>query len=309
MDTRNLWRVLAAIALLWPASAGAQQALPGDVLARLGSDDFVVREAASQELLKMAQPDVEALGRLFRDASLPEQRHRLRSVIEHHVMAKIIRERFNLPSDGAIGLQHQEAPAEQLPGLGRPAIRVVATYPGFPGYVHTRVGDLILAVDGREILVGPGESLIERFRDLIKVKRSGEQITLRILRDGEVVTERFTLSSLDALNQVYNQTALAFNNQALIYAQRRRELQRVLGGGEHEPQRLEVTLPTGEEASGDGQTRDDRQRRADTVLRQFRPGVVVLEHPEPVEAPSRALERVEKLLEEIEKIELGPPRP
>ena len=298
------------VAALWMWAGGMSVAWGGQsvssaILERLASEDYQTRETATRELLEETEPDLDALGRLYHQATLAEQRHRLRSVIEHHVMVKIIDQRFPRPAPGAIGLRPVEVPAGNLPGLGRRAIRVESTIVGFPGYVHLRPGDLIVAIDGRKVVAPPDQSLALRFTTMIQGRQAGDFITLKLIRDGKTITVRFRLSNSNALRQIHGGMAVPFNTQALVFAQRRRELMRLIGDDQATVTRFKLDLPKPGDEDAQGQN-NDQQGMGPPGFRPFGQGVFAVEPPDPQANPQQVLDRIDQLLKEIEDLRLAP---
>ena len=78
------------------------------------------------------------------------------------------------------------------------AVLILYTHPGFPGHAWLRPGDLVLAVDdrafGKDFPVGG-------FQEIVVAHQPGEQITLRLLRDGQVMDVSFPLADARALQR------------------------------------------------------------------------------------------------------------
>lgn len=176
----------------------AQEARPA-VLEALGSDDFATRERATREMLQDESLTPEQRDELFRSAWTPEQVHRLLEIDKHLTLTLVRKKAFmsSEPAAGSIGVMHHTVAPGGAPGLEQPAVEVVSGVMGFPGYAYLQPGDLILAVDGRQV---EADANGDSFRKLIQGKREGSLVELRVLREGTVVNVRFELASATALD-------------------------------------------------------------------------------------------------------------
>ena len=117
-------------------------------LADLDNDHYAIRQLASRRLLADNSLSLDSIAQGYAAATTLEQKHRLMEVARHHFIRTIRREVFAGEPLGSIGISIASVPAGSEPGLGKPAIRVLATLPGFPAYPLLQSGDLITAVNG-----------------------------------------------------------------------------------------------------------------------------------------------------------------
>lgn len=188
------------------------------MLARLDDADYHVREGETVALLQDEAITLAEIERAYRRAQSLEQRRRLMTVAEHHLLRieqqQLVKEELSdravVTSGASVGLSQAGVPAESEPGLEQPAIRVMQTFPGFPGHAYLQCGDLIVAVDGkrlRSVAVEEGYdhglALASQFGEMVKAHQPGEQITMELLRSGKKVKVTFRLSSYSALTTLY----------------------------------------------------------------------------------------------------------
>lgn len=174
------------------------------VLYDLGSDDFTVRRRATEQLLADEQLDEEKIAQLYAKAHLPEQRHRLLAVARHHAVGQMRRQMFDDKGIAAIGVRHTAFSAGQFPELEQAGLIVVETFPGFPGHVYLRRGDVILQIDGRRFPADlSADKTAQLFVHLVQEHQAGELASLVVQRDGRMVTIQLQLASLNALRAMY----------------------------------------------------------------------------------------------------------
>lgn len=188
--------------------------LTGNVFANalddLGSPDYAVRQRATHALLTDTTRTIEDWRELFTAADTPEQRHRLLSVIRHHVIRQIRESTFD-PGEGAasIGFSHQVVPVQGMsthPELLRGgAIQVIATLPGFPGHAHFQPGDLIFKIDDQVL---PANLTAEVFQHVLRKWKAGQMLSFTALRDGTPVEIEIRLASVEALIRMYGRDPL-----------------------------------------------------------------------------------------------------
>lgn len=170
------------------------------VLALLGDDDYQVRQAATRRLLAddtLTQAD---LDRLYAACETPEQRHRLLRVARHHVIRRMIRQKYDgQAGPGSMGLSHQVIPASQ--DRARTGVLVVMTLPGFPAYAALEPGDVMIDFAGQPL---PDKFTAAQFTKSIQGHAAGEQIRLTLLRDGVEIDVLFILEHGQALREVYD---------------------------------------------------------------------------------------------------------
>ena len=185
-------------------SAGGGASLD-QLIDQLDAPEYAHRESATTTLMQRDNLSDDRLARALRNADSPEQRHRLTDIAMHRFYHRM--NPGGVPRDqgvGSIGIDLSERNTvhpDHHPGLEQTAILISGTKPGFPGYVHLRPGDLILAIDGEPF---PEDLTWQDISERIKEYRAGQPITLDILRDGERRQVRFRLASYLRLSQVYN---------------------------------------------------------------------------------------------------------
>jgi hypothetical protein len=231
---------LTALAVLLLCILSGQAFAQGDTdlrtdIEQLASPDYGTREDAMRRLMVRLDVTRPELAKIYADAAVPEIRHRLRRVAEHHTIREAWQTRVPLEGPGSLGVVLQvfeaaitvpedeniEAPQAMQPGafplIDRRAAtrvygsRVLRTLPGFPAHAHLQIGDLIIGVDDKFIPVGPevnpplANDLIRR---LITEQPAGAAIKLVIVRNGKWLRVPVTLASYKALEYVYPQAAM-----------------------------------------------------------------------------------------------------
>jgi hypothetical protein len=241
--------VLLCLSLFWVVGASAQEVVDeqnddAGVLAQLGDDEYLVRQAETRRLLVDDGLTPGDLDRLFLASESPEQRHRLLRVARHHVLRRMIAERFKgLSATGSMGLSPMvvRVPDEEADGGSRAGVMAALTLPGFPAYALLEPGDVIVEFDGQAI---PEKVTGAMFTSMIKTRKAGDEIGLMLVRNGETVRLRFTLGNGQALGEVYSSggVVLAGAYQQAWRAERAR-MEALVG---------ERELPEPEDAGGAG---------------------------------------------------------
>ena len=173
------------------------------VLYELGNDDYAVRQSATQRLLA-DEADLETLGQLYTKAKLPEQRQRLLNVACHYTVKRMRLKIASNNNKAAIGIRHDAFGTDRFPGIARPGLIVVETFPGFPGHAHLQRSDLILAVDGQPFPIDlTPQQTANRFIQTVQKKEAGSSARFTVYRDGRTIEVRFHLASLHALQTMY----------------------------------------------------------------------------------------------------------
>ncbi len=233
-STRRMLWVFAWCGFVYPlVGASAQQAVDeadGDagVLAELGDDEYRVRQAATRGLLADDALTQEGLDRLFVTSEIPEQRHRLLRVARHHLLRRMIDERYGkLAGPGSMGLSHQMVEAWGLNEESRAGVMVVITLPGFPAYALLEPGDVIVEFDGKPITK---KVTATQFQQMIRGHQAGEVVGLTVLRDGSPIDIPFQLGNGQALGEVYDTNRLALTAQyRQAWLQERSRMEGLLG--------------------------------------------------------------------------------
>lgn len=175
--------VVAALA----TSAGVLRAMeaPPAVIARLSAEDFRKRETAQEELLAWARQHpagaMDELFRLSRVAPEPETRERCLAVLR-----ELVNDEFSRDGEGFIGISMRDELAT-VPGDPKPrgAIRVVQVLrDSAAARAGLRLNDLIVGLDE---LVWREEAPSQPFSDKIRGMKPETRISLKILRDGDLV--------------------------------------------------------------------------------------------------------------------------
>jgi hypothetical protein len=242
---------LTALLLYCSVSARAQDEPPADakplpefILSDLNAESFAAREAATLKLLADDSIDPQAVADLYPKATTAEQRNRLIDVARHHFIRKLRLQLFPGARLGALGVIQAAMSADQLPKIGKPAARVVATLPGFPAYVALRAGDLVVAVndEGLPPNLSPEETSAH-FGRMIIDHRQDSVINLTVWRDGKTIEVKVRLASSDAIRNMFEPT-----NQRLLPQYRVRWLRffdAMVDAG-HQPTPLPVDLTPAE---------------------------------------------------------------
>lgn len=176
-----------------------------DPLADLDSPSYETRQRATELLLRDDTMTLDRVAGLYARATSSEQRHRLLAAARHHFLVALQDELFPPPGSGAIGMSHETVRVGDIAGLDTPAVHVLRTLPGFPGYAWLRVDDLIVAYEGQPLPDGLAST---GFTPLIEGKSRGDMIELTILRDGQRRTVRFELAGAAALGALFDSSNL-----------------------------------------------------------------------------------------------------
>jgi hypothetical protein len=168
--------------------------IPSDQIEDLGSAEFRVRERAEAELLAWGRKNPEAAMseclRLSQNAVDPEVRERCLGVLRNLVTDEYMKE-----GEGYIGIAL--APKDDvvtIPGdaKARNAVRVIEVRADTPGERSgILLNDLIVELDGEGWLGGEATPL---FRERIKKMKPTSVANLTVLREGELIDLRVTLS-------------------------------------------------------------------------------------------------------------------
>lgn len=181
---------------------------PQSILAELTHQSFAKREAASQQL--MSDPDLtsDQIDTLYESTDSEEARQRLVDVARHQMLWNIARERYGESDRASLGVSLGGISVEQAASLGQPAVYVNRTCPGFPAFVVLEAGDLILSIDGKrpDSHVAATE-VVNFYIAQIQSHKPGEDVVLEVRRGGRMFEQNVTLSSLDALAAMYQNTA------------------------------------------------------------------------------------------------------
>lgn len=166
--------------------------LPSDVLNRLASEQFAVREKAQLELLDWARGHrddaMDELFRQSRQADEPEVRQRCVAVLK-----ELVNDEYLKTGQGYVGILMQDDLA-QIKGEDKPrhVIRVGMIVPGTAGEkAGLQVNDVITGVNGQIWKDGPASL---SFGNQIKGMKPGTKITLQLLKGEQIKNLEVTLS-------------------------------------------------------------------------------------------------------------------
>ncbi len=159
--------------------------LPAGPLSGLQSDEFRVREAAQAELLAWArqepEPAMDVLFGVSRSNEDPEVRERCLAVLRELVNDEYLRD-----GEGFIGIMMQEEKA-LVPGEAEPrsVLRVAQVVQDSAAQqAGVKLNDLIAGLDDK---VWHDESALKPFMNHVRQLKPGNRVTLRILRDGQMI--------------------------------------------------------------------------------------------------------------------------
>jgi hypothetical protein len=178
---------LVSIGVSLMLSMGSSPALelPAGPLAALESDEFRVREKGQTDLLEWSrerpQAAMDELFRMSRSAQDPEVRERCIEVLRELVNDEYLKE-----GEGFIGIRMQDELAN-VPGDPKPriAIRVIQVVPDSAAHkAGMKVNDLIVGFDDKVWRAG---TALGPFSDSIRQIKPGTRITLRVLRNKELI--------------------------------------------------------------------------------------------------------------------------
>jgi len=197
-------RFLAAAVLL--LAAGPAHAEPTEAHRALAdqfdAESYAEREAASAALMSDDTLGFDDLRTLINGAETLEQRQRLLTVAQHHLIADAIDRDFLPAGMAALGLSYQEVPASVLDRVDDAGVLVVFTLTGFPANAALRPGDIITRVDGRPL---PDGGAANRFGEVIQSHQAGAELDLTVYRGTEELTVQVELVSRIAMDAVFDQ--------------------------------------------------------------------------------------------------------
>ncbi len=201
-----VWGYLVPIAL---AQVDSDQ-----VLHHLSDDDFQIRQEMTFQLLLDDSLSLNTVASWYDAAQTPEQKHRLLAVARHHALRHLRLSRARAHDTGAIGLTHDIILPSEHHELKTPAIHVMHTLAGFPGHLHLRPGDLIVAFDGNPLPEDLGRA---GFNKLIQSRSAGQVVEMTLLRDRQRLAVWLRLAGLSELTSFYDPSSLElrqpFNGQ------------------------------------------------------------------------------------------------
>ncbi|MEM7626936.1 MAG: PDZ domain-containing protein [Planctomycetota bacterium] len=194
-------RAVCVFVLLLAGLSTAAQDTYDDVLARLDAAEYVVRQAATEQLLTDDSLSPDAIATWAGRELSPEQQHRLLAVARHHTLRQMRLAEFPAEGPGSIGVVQsiQTPPAKDEPAPA--GVLITKILPGFPSVGRLYVGDVILAINGDPVEEGPAKD--ELFRARMSQFRAGRVIRLTIQRGDNTIEVDLTLANGAALPQMY----------------------------------------------------------------------------------------------------------
>lgn len=191
-----------------------------DIVTALDHKDYAVRVSAQASLLADNTLNKDDLKAMVQSAKSPEQRRRLLTVAEHHVLRGMREQDFGVkknaegqpvqqgPQPAAVGYSYEPILAHENPHADLPGVQVIATMPGFPGYAHLRRGDIIVQINGLGLSTHHREHDITNWvRWQISSRSAGDTIDFTILRGGEMMAIKMICAEGIALDHMYTTDA------------------------------------------------------------------------------------------------------
>ncbi len=199
-----LLTVLFVIFIAAPAHA-LHPSHDASILDGLAHASFDTREATTEKLLTDPDLSDEDLARIFKQAQLPEQQHRLLKVAQHVALRRMRIDAFDdKTGKGAIGIRHEAFDARYFPEINQPGLLVIKTFTGFPGHAYLRPGDIIVAIDGRSFPPGlDTQKIAAMFIGMVQSHGAGTLTRFTVIRNGHETIVQFHLAGLDALQGIY----------------------------------------------------------------------------------------------------------
>lgn len=153
-----------------------------ELIADLGSPDWNLRQAATDELCGAGEAAYAALKAEFRRTHNHEVKRRIRTVVEQIYFYSATNSR-----GGFLGISHQAVTRSdfmpQIP-LGEMWVQIASVVPGSAAQrAGLQAGDLICAVDGRRMKVNDPQA----FADWIGMQPPGTRVKLSVSRFGQVL--------------------------------------------------------------------------------------------------------------------------
>lgn len=195
--------VMCCVVGLFTSTTSAE--ISAEDLLKLGDKDYQTRHSMMRQMLADSTISSADVLKAYARAELPEQQQRLITVARHHKVREIRLKQFGRNARlGALGLTHSALAAEEMPKLGRSAVRVDRVFPGFPAYVYLEAGDLIIGIQHEPIPNGMTRDQIStHFRNVIQSMPAHKPAEFTVYRGGKQVEVKVQLASLDALTEMY----------------------------------------------------------------------------------------------------------
>jgi membrane-associated protease RseP (regulator of RpoE activity) len=184
--------------------SGMAMAVPQELVDGLGDESYQLREKAEQELAQWAKKNgekgLDVLSDLKKKAQSPEVKSRLDNVISGTVIFKAIP-----GTRGYMGIV-------LMPELG--AVGIVRVVPNSPAAKSgLQPNDKIIRLDGINLAKknNGADEAMEFVKRYVKSKKSGEKLTLLIVRNGKKLSKTLKLADYDKERGTLNQRG-NFNN-------------------------------------------------------------------------------------------------
>ena len=208
-----------------------------EVLAKLGHEDWLVRQQAWRHLLTDADLTGSQIDSMFSRATNAEQHHRLLDVARHHLLRELGRRQSTRGDQACLGVGLMPINPSQIKGMDQPLSYINTTYPGLPGFVWFVPGDMIMAIDDQRPPARPAGQTHSFFTDRIKAHRPGDMVTITVRRNGKTIDVAVRLADRDALVRLYgeHQNAPAGGTLRPEHRQKWQHRQKELIGLNHGP--------------------------------------------------------------------------
>ena len=258
--------------------SGMAMAVPQELVDGLGDESYQLREKAEQELAQWAKKNgekgLDVLSDLKKKVQSPEVKSRLDNVISGTVIFKAIP-----GTRGYMGIV-------LMPELG--AVGIVRVIPNSPAAKSgLQPNDKIIRLDGINLAKknNGADEAMEFVKRYVKSKKSGEKLTLLIVRNGKKLSKTLKLADYDKERGTLNQRG-NFNNGGI-------QLFQGQGGG---IQRNLKIIPGPENRNLNPQQRKENERQLLELNQQFQQQIEDLLEQQN-ERKNKRLEQLKKELE------------
>ena len=258
--------------------SGMAMAVPQELVDGLGDESYQLREKAEQELAQWAKKNgekgLDVLSDLKKKVQSPEVKSRLDNVISGTVIFKAIP-----GTRGYMGIV-------LMPELG--AVGIVRVVPNSPAAKSgLQPNDKIIRLDGINLAKknNGADEAMEFVKRYVKSKKSGEKLTLLIVRNGKKLSKTLKLADYDKERGTLNQRG-NFNNGGI-------QLFQGQGGG---IQRNLKIIPGPENRNLNPQQRKENERQLLELNQQFQQQIEDLLEQQN-ERKNKRLEQLKKELE------------
>ena len=258
--------------------SGMAMAVPQELVDGLGDESYQLREKAEQELAQWAKKNgekgLDVLSDLKKKVQSPEVKSRLDNVISGTVIFKAIP-----GTRGYMGIV-------LMPELG--AVGIVRVVPNSPAAKSgLQPNDKIIRLDGINLAKknNGADEAMEFVKRYVKSKKSGEKLTLLIVRNGKKLSKTLKLADYDNERGPLNQRG-NFNNGGI-------QLFQGQGGG---IQRNLKIIPGPENRNLNPQQRKENERQLLELNQQFQQQIEDLLEQQN-ERKNKRLEQLKKELE------------